>query len=346
MSNKRKSRNNSKRNKRKSRNNSKRNKRKEKKIIDIRNIDVFYGKFKVLNNVTFYAREGEIAGVIGASGSGKTTLLRIITGQLKPKKGEVAVSNIDLRKNSEAISYVTGYVPQLEYLSLYQTFSALENAVHFGRMYHLEKKEIHKRAKKILKILDFNEDLMDNPVSRLSGGEKKRVSIAVGMIHEPKILLLDEPTTGLDAHLRHEVLNYLKRLNYEMGTTMIIISHDLEIVDYCNRIMILENGNVSKWGTPEELLQELPGKGKSIEMTFSGITWDLLRKLKKLPNVSFITRAGRNKIRVFTENTEEKLIEYFGYLDKEGIPPKDISIRRINFVDYFRAKPWTDSVPQ
>ncbi len=318
-------------------------KRKTKKAIDIRNIDVYYGKSKVLQNVTFDANEGDIAGVIGASGSGKTTLLRIITGQIKPKKGRVYVAGLDLKKEAEKVSIVTGYVPQLEHLSLYYPFSALENALYFGKMYHLSKAEIFERARQILTILDFDKHLMTKPVKLLSGGEKKRVSIAVGLIHRPMILLLDEPTTGLDAHLRHEVLNYLKRLNYELNTTMVIISHDLEIVDYCDRIMILEEGKVSKWGTPEELVNALPGEGKSIEVTFNAITWQLLRDLEKLRGAKYVVKSGRNKVRIFADDIEDKVVSYLEFFNSEGIEVQDVSIRRSGFVDFFRAKPWHET---
>ena len=94
--------------------------------------------------------------------------------------------------------------------------------------------------------MGFDEELITKQVKKLSGGESKRVSICLGMVHNPPVLLLDEPTTGLDAHLRHETLNYLKMLNYELGTSKVIISHDLEIVDYCTRVCLLEEGRVSQ----------------------------------------------------------------------------------------------------
>jgi len=212
--------------------------------IDIIDLQVAFGKFYALKGVSFFANKKEFLGVIGASGAGKTTVLRVLTGQIGPTKGQAFVGGYDVTKKAFLISLLVGYVPQLEHLSLYYDFSALQNAQFFGRLYGLRPKEIEKRSRDVLEILGFDEDLMTKTVSRLSGGERKRVSICLGMIHDPPVLLLDEPTTGLDAHLRHETLNYLKELNYRLGTTMVIISHDLEIVDYCTRVVLLEEGNI------------------------------------------------------------------------------------------------------
>ncbi|MHA1653337.1 MAG: ABC transporter ATP-binding protein, partial [Candidatus Thorarchaeota archaeon] len=226
--------------------------------IDIVDLKVRFGKFWALKGVSFYANKREFLGIIGASGAGKTTVLRVLTGQIRPTAGKAYVGGHDVTKRRDLISLLVGYVPQIEYMSLYYDFSALQNAQFFGRCFGMRPREIEERARSILTILGFDEDLMTKRVSRLSGGERKRVSICLGLIHNPPVLLLDEPTTGLDAHLRHETLNYLKELNFEFGTTMVIISHDLEIVDYCSRVVLLENGLVSQFGTPQDLISSLP----------------------------------------------------------------------------------------
>ena len=308
--------------------------------ISIQDVYSSYGRLKVLRGVSFEVRRGDIAGIIGVSGSGKTTLLRLITGQITPDQGTVYVADLEVKKNREQISYITGYVPQHDYLSLYMEFSPLTNAKYFGRQYQLSNQVIEERAREILSILNFTEELMKKPVQNLSGGERKRASIAVGMINRPRVLLLDEPTTGLDAHLRHEVLNFLKQLNHTYNTTMIIISHDLEIVDYCNHVMILEEGRVNKAGNPHMLITELPGNGTGIQLEFDLITTELLKRLERLPDVDHIIRRGRNSINIFVQKPREHFSLYLKTLNKWKITPRQISLIKTDFMDFFRVKPW------
>ncbi|MHA1768553.1 MAG: ABC transporter ATP-binding protein [Candidatus Thorarchaeota archaeon] len=308
--------------------------------IDIIDLKVAFGKFYALKGVSFFANKREFLGVIGASGAGKTTVLRVLTGQVKPTEGKSYVGGYDVTKKTNLISLLVGYVPQLEHLSLYYDFTALQNAQFFGQLYGLKPKTIEERARSILTILGFDEDLMTKSVSRLSGGERKRVSICLGMIHEPKVLLLDEPTTGLDAHLRHETLNYLKMLNYKMGTTMVIISHDLEIVDYCTRVCLLENGLVSQFGTPEELIATLPGKGESLKVALRTMTPGVVDRVSNLPGVQYWSLAGRNAMKLFLDDPREQFLPIITRLNEAHIPFDEVSLVEADFFDYMQVKPW------
>jgi len=308
--------------------------------IDIIDLKVAFGNFYALKGVSFFANKREFLGIIGASGAGKTTVLRVLTGQIGPTEGRAYVGGFDVTKKRDLISLLVGYVPQLEHLSLYFDFSALENANFFGRCFGLKENVIEERARNILEILGFDEDLMTKTVSRLSGGERKRVSICLGMIHDPPVLLLDEPTTGLDAHLRHETLNYLKELNYELGTTMVIISHDLEIVDYCTRVALLEDGLVSQFGTPLELISTLPGKGEGLSLHLPNLSRWMLNKVEQLPGVKYYARSGRNTLKLFIENPKDNVLPIISELNKQGIPFEELSLVEADFFDYFQVKPW------
>ena len=311
--------------------------------IDIIDLQVAFGNFYALKGVSFFANKKEFLGVIGASGAGKTTVLRILTGQIRPTEGQAFVGGYDVTKKGYLISLLVGYVPQLEHLSLYYDFSALQNAQFFGRLYGLRPKEIEERSRNVLEILGFDEDLMTKTVSRLSGGERKRVSICLGMIHDPPVLLLDEPTTGLDAHLRHETLNYLKELNYRLGTTMVIISHDLEIVDYCTRVVLLEEGNISQFGTPEELISSLPGKGESIKVTLHAMTPEIINRVASIPGVQYTAQAGRNAMKLFIDNPEDNLLPVIQRLNEMKMPFDGVEMVEADFFDYFQVKPWKDN---
>ncbi|MFW9835555.1 MAG: ABC transporter ATP-binding protein [Candidatus Thorarchaeota archaeon] len=308
--------------------------------IDIIDLKVAFGDFYALKGVSFFANKKEFLGIIGASGAGKTTVLRVLTGQIKPTDGQAFVGGYDVTKKSKLISLLVGYVPQLEHLSLYYDFNPIQNAKFFGRMFGLRPKEIEERARNILTILGFDEELITKRVSRLSGGERKRVSISLGMIHDPPVLLLDEPTTGLDAHLRHETLNYLKELNYELGTTMVIISHDLEIVDYCTRVCLLEDGNVSQFGTPEELISTLPGKGESLRVVLHAMTPEIIRRVESLPGVQYTAQAGRNAMKLFIDDPRDHILPVIHKLNEMKLPFEEVSLVEADFFDYFQVKPW------
>ena len=279
-------------------------------------------------------------GIIGASGAGKTTVLRVLTGQISPTEGQAFVGGYDVTKRGDLISLLVGYVPQLEYLSLYYEFTPLQNAQFFGRCFGLRPKIIEKRARNVLQILGFDEELMTKQVKRLSGGERKRVSICLGMVHNPPVLLLDEPTTGLDAHLRHETLNYLKMLNFELGTSMVIISHDLEIVDYCTRVCLLEEGLVSQFGTPENLIASLPGKGECIRLTLRAMTSRIIDQVTSISSVKYTADAGRNAMKLFVHEPQDNLLPLIETLNENKIPFDEVSIVEADFFDYFAVKPW------
>jgi ABC-2 type transport system ATP-binding protein len=308
--------------------------------IDIIDLKVAFGKFYALKGVSFFANKREFLGVIGASGAGKTTVLRVLTGQVAPNEGKAYVGGYDVTRKANLISLLVGYVPQLEHLSLYYDFTPLQNAQFFGRMYGIRPKEIEKRARSILTILGFDEELMTKTVSRLSGGERKRVSICLGMIHDPAVLLLDEPTTGLDAHLRHETLNYLKTLNFELGTTMVIISHDLEIVDYCTRVCLLEDGLVSQFGTPQELISTLPGEGESLRVALRAMTEGIVNRVSNLPGVQYTAMTGRNAMKLFVDNPREQLLPIISKMNEIDLPFDEVSLVEADFFDYMQVKPW------
>jgi ABC-2 type transport system ATP-binding protein len=308
--------------------------------IDIIDLKVAFGSFYALKGVSFFANRKEFLGVIGASGAGKTTVLRILTGQIRPTSGQAFVGGYDVTKKSRLISLLVGYVPQLEHLSLYYDFSPLQNAQFFGRCYGLRPKEIEERSRNVLSILGFDEDLMTKRVDRLSGGERKRVSICLGMIHNPPVLLLDEPTTGLDAHLRHETLNYLKMLNHELGTTMVIISHDLEIVDYCTRVVLLEEGEISQFGTPEELISTLPGKGESLKVKLHALTPEIMKRVHSIPEVQYMALSGRNAIKLFIDEPREHFLPLIHRFNEMKLPFDTVEVVESDFFDYFQVKPW------
>ncbi|MHA1821007.1 MAG: ABC transporter ATP-binding protein [Promethearchaeota archaeon] len=306
--------------------------------IYMKDVDVSYDKkLTVLKDVSLQAKKGEILGLIGGSGAGKSTCMRVMTGQIKPVRGFVRTVGYDVIKEKHKLVQRIGYVPQLEYLSLYYDFSAIDNCIFFGRTYLLKPEEIKKRAIEIFKVLGFeSEELMNKPVKYLSGGEKKRVSIAVGLINTPDVLFLDEPTTGLDPHLRISVLNFLLKINREFNTTMVIVSHDLEVADYCSKVAILNYGRLVGFGKPKELVESLPSKGKMLHALFKQMdTRRDLKRLKEVEGIKYILHSGRNQVKIFSDKIDE-IYEIIDNIEKKGLEIKHFSIETGTFLDYFR----------
>lgn len=170
--------------------------------VDVNNLNVHFGDAHIIHDVSFQVKKGEIIGLFGISGAGKTTIIRVLTCQLKKKnwRGDVSVTGLNpaKKKNHSRILSKIGYVPQLEALNLYFGLSPLVNIETFASNYGITKSESEEAAKNLFSILDVPEDTWNNKLESLSGGEKKRVSMAIGLIHSPKVLFLDEPTTHIN----------------------------------------------------------------------------------------------------------------------------------------------------
>ncbi|MFW9824927.1 MAG: ABC transporter ATP-binding protein [Candidatus Thorarchaeota archaeon] len=306
--------------------------------IIMRDVEVKYPTGPpVLMDFSIDLKPGEILGLVGSSGAGKSTAMRVMTGQLKPYKGEAYTSQFNVATHAHDISLRIGYCPQLEYLSLYYEFSPIENAQFFGRNFGLSDKVIKERAQEILDVLGFPDDLMDQPIKFLSGGEKKRASIAVGLINIPDVLFLDEPTTGLDPHLRIQVLNYLLKINQKYNTTLVIVSHDLEVADYCTKVAIVENGRLVGFGRPNELIASLPSNGFSLLVKFENLSWSAIKEIEELDSVVYLLHAGRNKAKLFVPDVNE-IQKIYKDLKSINLEPKTMVIDRCTFLDYFRLK--------
>ncbi len=296
-----------------------------------------YGKKTILYDINLSIPRGNIVAIIGNSGAGKSTGVRCMTAQIIPKHGSAFTSGINV-KESERVQATIGYVPQLEYLSLYYNFSALKNALFFGRNFGMKDKEIKLRCKELMELLGLGDDeFLTKPIKKLSGGERKRVSIMVGLINNPEILFLDEPTTGLDPHLRIEVLNFLYRINHKFQTTMLLVSHDLESVDYCSQVIVFSDGILIDEGNPMNMVESLPNKGKAIDVTFESIFLEQEKSLEEFEVVKYILHIGRNRYYIFIDDSE-LLYEFKENSAQLGLKIQQISLISSNFLEYFRVK--------
>lgn len=221
-----------------------------------------------LKKVSLKIQTGDIYGILGPNGAGKTTLISILCGILEATGGHVIYRDNNEEVNFRGIQPKIGFVPQ-EY-ALYQELTPVQNLEYFGALYNLSKEKIAARTEEILTILGLAR-VANHRVETFSGGMKRRVNLAIGIIHEPSILFLDEPTVGVDVQSKVAILKFLNQLN-EGGTTIIYTSHHLsEAQDFCNRIALIDQGEIIMKGEIDDLLSTHAAKDlKSLFIQFTG----------------------------------------------------------------------------
>lgn len=208
-----------------------------------------FGSTTALNDLSLTVEAGETFGLIGPNGSGKTTLIRVLLGMAAPTSGEVYVlgRRVPDRRATSQIGYMT------QASALYADLSVRENLAFFGALYGLRGKRLTQRIAETLALVDLTER-RDSPVNTLSGGMRQRVSLAVALIHQPRLLFLDEPTVGIDPELRLQFWDYFARLN-EQGVTILVSTHHLDEAKRCHRLALLRFGSLLALDTPDALLR-------------------------------------------------------------------------------------------
>ena len=308
------------------------------RTIEVENLNLYFGKKHVLKDVSFYCEKGEILGLMGISGAGKTTIVRVLVAQIPHFTGKVICAGIDVKKHGKKVLEKIGYVPQLESLNLYYKFTALQNVRIFGSMFGLNKKEAIEQGKRLFKVLEIPEDTWKSKVKNMSGGEKKRVSIALGLINNPEVLFLDEPTTGVDASKRFDILNYLKKLNREMKTTMVIVTHDLETANICDKVVLLRNGQVVDFDTPSNLIYKLPSHGEIARLKINGLNNQIIEKIQNKDYVEYVLRVGKDDIEVYLHDIQTNIKRLVDELVDDNVIVNSVTRDEASFKRYFQIR--------
>jgi ABC-2 type transport system ATP-binding protein len=247
----------------------------ENHIIEIRGLTKFYkgNDEPAIDNISLDILNGEIFGLLGPNGAGKTTTIAILCGLYAPTTGSVKIDGLDIHTDLDQIKQIIGVVPQD--VALYPTLTALENLRFFGNMFGLRGKELDDRIFQKLEFFGLDK-VARKRVDKYSGGMKRRVNLIAGLLHEPKILFLDEPTVGIDVQSRIVILDYLKEIN-KAGTTIIYTSHYMEEAEnLCSRVAIIDRGVIISIGNPKQLVSEHP-EYKNLENIFIHLTGKELR---------------------------------------------------------------------
>jgi ABC-2 type transport system ATP-binding protein len=230
--------------------------------IEVKDLVRTFGEFVAVDHVSFSVRRGEIFGLLGPNGAGKTTTFRVLCGLLPASSGFVRVAGVDLRHARAVARRNIGYVSQK--FSLYGDLSIKENLEFFGSAYGLYGARLRSRIQTVVEQFDLR-GRENSPSGQLPGGFKQRVAMAVGLLHEPDILFLDEPTSGTDPLKRREFWRRITALS-QIGTTIIITTHFMEEAEYCDRIVIQDAGRLLALGTPKEVRQLAGGDNGKLSM--------------------------------------------------------------------------------
>ncbi len=222
------------------------------KVISVKNLTKRFGSFTAVDHVTFDVDQGEIFGFLGANGAGKTTAMRMLCGLSMPTSGEATVAGFDLYKNPEKIKQSIGYMSQK--FSLYEDLTIRENIRFYGGIYGLDNATIKSKTEHLVTTLKL-EDKINSLVKSLPLGWKQKLAFSVAMIHDPKIVFLDEPTGGVDPITRREFWTMIFEAAHR-GTTVFVTTHYMDEAEYCNRVSIMVDGQVEALGTPNELKQK------------------------------------------------------------------------------------------
>ncbi|MFD6694305.1 ATP-binding cassette domain-containing protein [Micromonospora aurantiaca (nom. illeg.)] len=277
---------------------------------------------------------GEIFGFLGPNGAGKTTTLRMLATLIEPDGGEATVAGADLRKDPAEVRRRIGYVAQGG--STWDESSAREELVLQARLYGIGKAEAHRRAERALEAFQLTE-YADRKCKTYSGGQRRRVEIALGIIHEPKIVFLDEPTTGLDPQSRAHMWDEIRRLRTE-GMTVFITTHYLDEADaLCDRIAIMDHGEVVAEGTPAELKREISG-----EVVIVGLDAPSTPRAAELLDteayVSKLETVDEGGLRLYVDEGATAIPQVLRRLDHAGLDLRSIELHRPSLDDVFLTK--------
>ena len=323
-------------------------------ILEVDNLVKKYGDFEAVKGVSFSVEEGEVFGLLGPNGAGKTQTISMLTGVIPPTSGTARIGGYDIITQMAQVKKLNGLVPQD--LALYPTLSARANLNFFGRIYGLGGKELRERVEDVLRIVALT-DRADEAIEKYSGGMKRRINIAAGLVHQPRLLFLDEPTVGVDPQSRNHIFESVMRLNRERGMSIVYTSHYMEEVELlCNRAAIIDEGEIIALDTIKNLIALLGGG--VIHVGLRQVDDVLLAQLTTLPAVKRVTLAPQPAppppaegqeaavaeiapapsytiVKIEAEHSQQALLNMIGFFNERNIPIASLEILEPNLESVF-----------
>ena len=291
-----------------------------------------FGDLIAVNDISFSVNKGEIFGFLGPNGAGKSTIMMILTTLLKPTSGKALVSGFDVSANPKKVRENIGFVQQESTVDEYLT--GRENLLLQARLNHIPKSQIKKRIDDILELIELT-DKQDQAVVTYSGGMRKRLDIAGGLLHRPKILFLDEPTVGLDIQTRRKIWEYIQKIRTEFDMTIFLSTHYMEEADkLCDRVGIIDGGKIQVIDSPENMKNAMGNEVISI-VTGSGKNHDsFLSEINTIKQIQTVNADGHS-LTLFASNGAEVIPKIFEISSKFKIEIKSISSSHLSLDDVF-----------
>lgn len=299
-------------------------------IVTIKNLVKSYGDINAVDNMTINITEGEIFGLLGPNGAGKSTTINMLCGIISKEKGQITCFGKDHDKELRNIKKDIGIVPQE--IALYDDLKAIENVKFFAALYGLKGKELNKRANEALEFVGLVDRKDDFP-KNYSGGMKRRLNIACAIAHRPKLIIMDEPTVGIDPQSRNHILQSVKKLN-KLGSTVIYTTHYMEEVEaICTKIAIMDHGKLIALGSKEELQKMISDKKALIIETDIGTEIDC----DAIENISGVTSAVQNDTQLRVECLQESncISGITAFMHKSNFPIRSINMGDISLESVF-----------
>ena len=293
-------------------------------VVDVQNLSkVYNGTLKAVDGVTFQIKQGEIFGFLGPNGAGKTTTINMLTTLITASGGKAMINGYDIRKHPTEVRRSVGVVPQ-EYTAD-EDLTGLQNILLCADLYGIPRSDSKPHAQELLKLVEL-EEAANRKVSTYSGGMRRRLELASGLINYPRLLFLDEPTLGLDVQTRTAVWKYIRMLKEEYRMTLFLTTHYLEEADsLCDRIAIIDHGHIIKVGSPDELKASVGGD--IIVVSVAESEPDISADIAKINLVKDVKKNG-NEYRIKSEVGEESSIQIIDLLRSKGLHVTKISLTK------------------
>jgi len=293
---------------------------------------IFNKRTRAVDDISFAVQEGEIFGLLGPNGAGKTTTIRMITGLTTPTTGFISVFGSDASKSSDEVRQMIGYVPQS--ISVDADLTAYENLLIFAKLFDINKNERDKRIRFALDYMGLS-DRTNDLVKYFSGGMMRRLEVAQALVNQPKMLILDEPSIGLDPSSKMQMWKYLRQLNEDFGTTILITTHDMsEADDLCDRIAIMSSGKIAVIGSPAELKESVGRETLTITLAKPEKISD--QRIPALPEeLGILISRDLEVVNILTRNGERAIPRILEHFKDAGLNVESVSLNKITLDDVF-----------
>jgi ABC-2 type transport system ATP-binding protein len=302
----------------------------ERDVLNVHDIYKSYGTVQAVRGISFSILRGEIFGLLGPNGAGKSTTISMLAGLTNPNSGQIRLNGMDLQSHRNQLKSRIGFVPQE--LALYPTLSGRDNLRFFGRIYGLHGRELNRRVDELLTMIGLA-DRANDPIETYSGGMKRRINLAAGLLHKPDILFLDEPTVGVDPQSRNAIFENIEALN-RSGMTILYTTHYMEEAErLCHRVAIVDHGTVIALNSPANLIHDL-GRGMIRLEIADGLVDAVRDQTAALLSVREVTRRGQ-QLDIQSTDTQQTLIDVLAITNRLDARVVSLQIMETNLETVF-----------